>query len=266
MSDCPNMIPHNENSSARFYSSRQLFVTAILWILLVGTLFWALFRVHNAVTMVVFLLLVFFIRLLATRWREKFNAIMCPKPFMDWLRNTGSYQIVTMAMSQQWSKVWILFSVLPVIFWIVSFRSWVEPVFDLDQMVVTNANIEKIDREQAGRRRRSGDIVYFIDENGKRLELKSYFLEKEFIILDELKNKKKIVTIWYQDYGYLDKNRIRKIVSDGKIIKSYNKDMVIKVHKFSCYALVYLSLYLVFTIIFISVFYVRKYRIAGVRS
>lgn len=258
MADCQNMIPHNEPPSARLYSSRQLFITVALWVLLGGTLFWALFRVHNVGTMAVFLLLVFFIRLLAIRWRERFNAIMFPKPFMEWWSHTVFYQIIAMAMGQQWSKVWILFSVLPVLFWIVSFQSWREPVFDLDQMVMTNAHIEKIDAGKQGRRRRHEDIISLVTESGKRIELKTLLIKKEREKLEELKNKKESITVWYQDKGYHYKNWIKQIAKGDIIIKKYRKDWVMRTHIFGLYSFVFLSLYAIFTVCFISVYFFRK--------
>ncbi|OGQ97830.1 MAG: hypothetical protein A2521_08700 [Deltaproteobacteria bacterium RIFOXYD12_FULL_57_12] len=251
------MIPKDDHL-VESYSKKHFFLTAALWILLGGTLFWAFIMIRDQVSMVIFLVLCFLIRLLAKHWGKKFNAIMFPKPFVGWAQKTNSYQIVAMAMKQQWSAAWIVFSVLPVIFLSVECRVWFQTVLDLDQMIVTNAYIEEIGRRKTGRRSRGGDILYIVTENGEKVKLNASLTEKQIQILNELIDKRQNVTIWYQASGTITKNSVWQIKKNELMIQEYNKERVIKNRNFAKTASISIISYLLFTTSFIVIFYMRK--------
>jgi len=248
-----------DDLSRNSYSKKQVFLTITLW-LLFGVVLWA-FLMSNAVSLYIFVVLCFLIRKLAMYWGEKFNAIMFPPSFVNWLQKTKFYQILAMAMKQQWSAIWILSSIIPIILLNSFLDLYFEPILELDQMSNFQGYIERIERGKSGRRSSRRDYLYIINKKGKIIKLWSIFTEKQIKELQKNKDNKGQVTIWYQKNGSLFKNTIWQIQDNEKIIQQYNKKLVIDRRDLNITFIKMISIYLIITICYIFVYYHRKLKL-----
>ncbi|MDH5525613.1 MAG: hypothetical protein OEY01_16725 [Desulfobulbaceae bacterium] len=260
-------IASEDNPSVIQYSRKDFLLTITLW-LLFGTTFWVFLR-PNGMSLLIFVIFCLIMRKLTLKWGTKLNTIVFPPPFERRLRRTVPYKIVALAMKEQWSACWIVFSVFPAAFLAEGLHSVEEPVLDLSEMKFTEAYIERIKLSQPGRRSSRKDYLYLIDKDNNKLKLYIYLRPNVKEKLTKIKEKHELVKVWSQrkigmfSGKVLDAGMIWEIRHGDDVILEYNNQRVLRTRNFFRKSNVFISFYFIITIFFIYFSYRKKITMEG---
>lgn len=248
------MIIMDKEKVQATYSNTKLLFTAILWIFVAI----AICILWVTKSFLIFIVICVLISKIERHWERKFNAFLVPRWMTESVKGATLFRIFIMALSQQWSLCLMILSVVVLVFTSVSVRLLLDPPRTLDQMIMSNGHIERIKEGRIGPRSSNKDYLFIRTDEGEKLNLYSIYTPEQLATLHMAKENNEKVTFWYRDKGALFKDKIWELRKNNETIQKYNEPLVRKRYNQNKKSLIVLTIYLLVTYFFITVYFYIK--------
>lgn len=248
------MIIMDKEKVQATYSNTKLLFTAILWIFVAI----AIYILLVTKSFLIFIVICVLISKIERHWERKFNAFLVPRWMIESVKDATLFRIFIMALSKQWSLCLIILSVVVLVFTSVSVKLLLDHPMTLDKMIISSGYVETIKEGMTGPRSSNKDYLLIRTDKGEKLNLYSIYTPEQLATLHMAKENNEKVTFWYRDKGALFKDKIWELRKNNEIIQKYNEPLVRKRYNQNKKALIVLTIYLLVTYCFITVYFYIK--------